>query len=712
MKYILIILTFLTATQAQNSFSINLDTKIVLNDKNVATKNAASELKRYIEKISNIEIQIINDTNIHKNIIVIGKVNDLFEQENIKQDGFILQNRDGVLTIAGSNDRAINYGVYEILQMQGCKFLSPDFEVIPKKEKISFSDFYIVDEPRFEYREIFIGESDDIPYSVKNRLNGRLGHRTKKPIPNKYGNSINIYNTFTADSLLPKDDYRCGGQVDFTSNKVKKLALKALEHKINESKLDKVTMISLARRDINSYCKSKKSMEIIEKYNSPAAPYMLYGVYLAKNLAKKFPEITFRLSAYQWSRHSPKNFIKFPTNMILSFADIEANFAKSIKDRENIEIYRDLLGWTKYIDNISIWHYIINFDGYFQPYPDLFATDKSIKVFSSVANVKGIFLQGSYGTYGGEFSNLRIWVFSKLLWNPNQDINRLIEEFAQYYYGDASQDVLEYIELLHNSLEKTDDRLLVKTSINSDYLNDKFLSEAEKLLETALLNVDDNPIYTKHVLSVISGIDYVKLVRGVYASSREKSLDRFKQFAKDRRVTSYAEGKKIGDLINFISLPKRQALVPNEAKNREWLEFQEYALKLCCTKIVRDKGASDEISAKIAGDRDEWAFQLPLDSLGVGEWEIFVDAKIKLNNNISLSDKTRFAFFYGIKGTQTKGGEFIFSLNDEKYHTIKLANIKIKKDKNYFLWIRPPDNNFVKELFIDRVFVVKNSSIR
>ncbi len=721
--YLIYIAIFILSITQSYAFTINKDTKILLTNEDSATKQSSNELKKYIKKISSLELDIVKVSNkkeIKKNSIIVGNIDDeqikkyIKIDKKLKNDSFIIESKDDYIIVAGKDGRGVNYAIFHLLEIAGCKFLSPEFEIVPKKDIVSFKNFKTIQEPRFEYREIFIGEADDIEYSVKNRLNGRLGHRTLKPIPKKYGLSINIYNTFTPSKILSKKEYsklKCDGQIEYSSKDVQNIVLNSLDKKLQKLTLTEVAMVSLAHQDVKSYCRSKSSVDIIKKYSSPAAPYMLYGIYLAESLASKFPDITFRVSAYQWSRYSPKNFRKFPKNMILSFADIEANFAKALDESENIEIYKDLLGWGEYIDNISIWHYITNFDNYFQPYPDLYALDKNIKIFASIPKVKGVFLQGSYGTYGGELSNLRVWVYSKLLWNPNRDIEDLIEEFVKNYYGSAYKEVLEYLNLLHNSLKESDDKLLVKTSIDSKYLNRESLLKAEEILKRGLKRVKNSKVYSKHLLEIISGVDYINLVRGIDAENREERLQRFKKFLQNSKIRYYAEGKRVDDLSPYLSKNRVESKPPKKAKKlkrkEEWIEFQEYLLKLYSTKLVTDKDASNRVSAYIDGDKDIWAFQLPIKDIPNGRWSIYVDVKISLKDDKKVSNIAQFAFFYGIKGTQTKGGEFIWRLKDQKYRSIKLATIDIKKDKEYLLWIRPPKNNSVKKLYIDRVYFIK-----
>jgi len=60
----------------------------------------------------------------------------------------------------------------------GCKFLTKDFEIIPKKTNQQLINIDDIQTPRFSYRELFISESDNVEFATKCRLNGKLGHRS------------------------------------------------------------------------------------------------------------------------------------------------------------------------------------------------------------------------------------------------------------------------------------------------------------------------------------------------------------------------------------------------------------------------------------------------------------------------------------------------------------------------------------------------------
>ena len=40
------------------------------------------------------------------------------------------------------------------------------------------------------------------------------------------------------------------------------------------------------------------------------------------------------------------------------------------------------------------------------------------------------------------------WLYSKLAWNPNEDVDALIKEFCDKCYGEASDEMQEYYDLL------------------------------------------------------------------------------------------------------------------------------------------------------------------------------------------------------------------------------------------------------------------------
>ncbi len=693
---ILILMLFVTSI---NAFDFSDKTVIVVDKENRVLKNVANDLSFYIENITGVKPDILTTVPKDKSAILIKKIE---KKEQIKDGRFSIKTKKDKLTITAFEDNGLYFGVYYFLENYlGCKFLSNSYEYIPKFSKKFLGDIDDFQKPKFLYREIFIAESDDWVYSLKNRLNGRLGHRSViDDAQALYSKGVNIY-SFSSHELFG-EKFSCDGQYDFLDKDAQKYASQILGEKLSSLDIGSEDYIILAHEDRASYCKDGLKDE------NPSYSFLKYATFLAK----KYPNYNFLAQSYLWSRKPPKEAFVLPKNLGVMFSGIESNFAKPITSFENEDILKDLKAWDRVTDKIFYWHYIINFGGYMLPFPDLYAVDKDIKELSNLSSVKGLFLQGSYGTYGGELANLRVWVFSKLLWDPTLDIDELIEEFCNYYYGKASDDVVQYIKTLHKFISQSDDKLSVKTSINVKYLKSENLNFLDEILSNGLKKVENEPLHKKHLIDLFSGIDYIRLLRVDKNMDIDKIKKRFKTFLRNNpNISSFAEGVKIDNIIKIIDLDRKLSRDPYEArglkKGVDWFEYQEYELELCCNEIVADAKASDGVSVRMDGDKDDWGFGLPLLNLKDGKWDIYASVKIEIFEDHNILDNAKIALFYGIYPTIIKGASVVGQFANNRYRDIKIGSIDSKTTNAKSVWLSPPANDVVKYLFVDRIFLVK-----
>ena len=702
------------------SFNIFINTLLFATEYKITSVNEKAKLtlNSYLEKVdfeikddlSNKNIDSIEFILSTKDNIKEKNLNIFNELNQFKNDSYIIKFETNKLYIVGINDRSLTYGIYAFLErFLHFKFLSNTFEVAPLKTTISTKDLNYASESRFNYREIFIKELDDKEFALKQGLNGRFGHRTEELDPL----FINIYNNFTPYELIPKKyenifpEYFCNGQLDFALKTVQENASSNFQKKINHLNDDKENLFYLAHEDIEEYCTSKSSNNLINKYNSKSAPFLEYTNTIAKNVATKYPNIKLYMEAYQWSRKAPTNFPKLSSNLGIFFSDIEADFSKPLDVYPNIEILDDLKSWQKYSDDIFIWHYITNFNGYLQPFPNIKSTASNLRIFSNIKNINGIFLQGAYGTQFSELSNLRIWTLSKLLWNPDLDINLLIKEFSYYYYGDAYKYVLSYFELLEKSLQDTNVNLKIKTSINSEYLNESFIKESKMILDLALESVEKNSVYYKHLIELYSGIDYIEFMRGTISKEDKK---RFIDFITENNILQFAEGIDVNSISSYLNMERKKPDLPDIIKNKpnaNWIDFQEYTLKLCCSTLVQDKFASSFSAVRMNGNTSDWGIQLDLNSIPKGKWKIYANVRIEKEKDLSAIDYIKPAIYYGIYKKDINNGSLINTLKDEKYHEVEIGSVSIENNDNGSVWIRPPNNRNVKYIFVDRIFAIE-----
>ncbi len=711
--YILLFVQLLYADT--DRFTVTSDTRILCDTSDRVAKAAAAYLSDALHTVAKIKIPL-TDTPPgprHDTIALLKKDSPLLpdalrrKAAALKADGFIVRITPDRIYLVATNDRALWYSVSHFLEHYvGFRFVAADFTYIPPGRTLRFTASEEREEPAFAYREVFIHESDDWRYATLNRLNGRLGHRTMPQLRDpEFGKGINIYNSFTPYALVPEEKYHCNGQLPYSDTTVQKLASAALRRQIAEIRPEPRDYLYIQHEDRNSFCDRDGDTP-----QEATEAFMAYCRYIATHAA---PKRNFLLEAYQWSRTPPEDAAVLPANLSVMFSTIEADFAKPLESADNRAILQDLKRWDKYSDRLIVWHYITDFGGYLQPYPDLYAVAEDIRTLAKIPHVRGLFLQGDYESPKSEFANLRIWLFGKLLWNPDQDVDLLLHTFCDTYYGAAGEAVYRYIRALHEIAARVGQKLYLKTPPTATYLKPASLDYLEKILDEGYKRVRNDALFRNHLMEVYANLDYVRVLNAADPAKRKRSKKRLEAFLQQHpEIETYAEGTDIASLRTILSIERVRPAAPEEAQGRregvDWLDFQEYTLKLCCTKIVADPRASDGVAAVMPGDSPAWGYQLDVNAnLPKGKWDIYARVKITLEAKHSLIDQGRIAFFFGIHPTLIKGGYLIAQMPRNRYKTIKIGTIDTTRTNAGYIWLSPPDNDVVKTLYLDRIFAVR-----
>ncbi len=694
------------------AFTITSKTPICVTHPSEPMRKAAEELRSYLAKITGETLAKVQTCDEKKKGILFVKAKTPFAEKlpfakklrALDEDGFLIVSTPDTLYLAGSDDRALFYALYHLLEKYlGCRFLSADYETIPKRPRTKLADFLERCEPRFRYRELFFLESDDPRFARKMRLNGRLGHRIQN---NPMHLDIDAFNRFSPFALFGSER-SCGGQVDFSDPKIRDEAPMRIAQIASELPVKAGDLFLIEHEDIESYCTKG-----IPEGESPSFAFVGYGRHIAERIDPRYRSNPLLLQAYQWSLEPPVKVVKFPDNLGVIFSPIEMDFARAIDEGSNRRFFNALEKWGAFSDHLYVWHYGINFAGYLQPYPDLYALESDLKRFDKTPQIEGVFIQGDYESYGADLADLRIWVFSKLLWDPTRNLDDLITTFCRAYYGPAAKEAIDYIRYLHRFRAECGEALRVKTSADMRYLSPQFLDFAESLLQKGLEKCSKDSPYYEHTLSLFAGIDYIRLLKAPEGKKRTRSVKRLMTFFKRKKVTHYAEGAPITILEEIAPVAEKKAPPPKEAKGLkkgvDWLEFQEYALQLCCTRIVADPLAGNGRSATMPGNVSDWGFQLSTLNLPKGEWEVYAEVKITLKPNISLLKKAKFALFYGIY-PQSKGGALIAQFTPGKYRTLKIGTLDTS-ERTKAIWLRPPENDAVEKVYLDRIFLVRKNA--
>ena len=137
-----------------------------------------------------------------------------------------------------------------------------------------------------------------------------------------------------------------------------------------------------------------------------------------------------------------------PDNVFVLYAPIEADCYKTFNDSENSSVKVSVEGWGKMSKRLLLWIYMENFTNYQLPYWIFNSIQTNMQMLKD-NNTFWCFNQSQWnnGNSSG-FSRLKAYVSSRLQWDCSLDVDDLIKDFCDVYFGDASDSMLKLIEQL------------------------------------------------------------------------------------------------------------------------------------------------------------------------------------------------------------------------------------------------------------------------
>ena len=150
---------------------------------------------------------------------------------------------------------------------------------------------------------------------------------------------------------------------------------------------------------------------------------------------------------------------------------------------QNEAFMRDLRGWAELAPHLFIWDYIVDYAQYMAPWPNFQVLGPNIRVFGENKAI-GVFEEAQYQSAGAEFDEMKAWTVNQLLWNPDQDVDSLVNIFIDGFYGKAAPHIMDYYRLCQ-SLVKPDVHFGIYITENHEIYSDDFTQKAFAILQEA-----------------------------------------------------------------------------------------------------------------------------------------------------------------------------------------------------------------------------------
>ena len=507
-------------------------TIVLADDASPSTKHGAAELRVFLKQMTGADLPVISEREpISAHEILVGDSAHLRQlgveiaYNALGDEGYVLRTVGPHLVIAGGALRGTMYGVYGLLEdYLGCRWFTPDVSRIPTYERLVVVPLDETRVPALEYRDPYFIDCFDGDWNARNRMNGASAR-----LEGKHGGKV-TYEGFshTFFDFISPDEYfdehpeyfseingkrtRDRTQLCCTNEDVIRIMTEKLRQRMREH--PEANVFSVTQMDWDNYCQCEKCSALMEKEGTPGAPVFAMINRIADALAEEFPDKAIDTFAYQWSRRPPKTIRPRP-NVIIRLCSIECCFSHPLAtcdSEESAEFRKDIAGWAKMCDRLWVWDYVTCFTNYLLPFPNLRVLDDNIRFFIQ-NHVTGIFEEGNYQSLHGEMATLRSYMMAKFLWNPDYDPEQAMTEFLEGVYGAAAGPIREYIDLLHDTVERESIHIHISEQPDAPYLSDELLATADALWERAEAAVAGEPEVLQRVRLARLSVDYTILER-------------------------------------------------------------------------------------------------------------------------------------------------------------------------------------------------------
>jgi hypothetical protein len=517
---------------------------VIAADAGPSTQYAANELQSFLKQISDAELPIVTDREpASGHEIVLGQSGHLkalataIDFKKLGDEGYVIRTVGPHLVIAGGAKRGNLYGVYGLLEDHlGCRWFSAEVSRIPRMRRVVVRTLEETKIPVLEYRESYTFECFDGDWAARNRVNSssarldaRHGGRVRFAsgwFVHTYARLIPPAKYFAAHpeyfSLVNGKRQNGYAQLCCTNEDVVRICIERVRAAMREQ--PDATVFSVSQNDTDKHCECPRCQELARREGSQGALVLYLANRVAEAVEKEFPGKAVETLAYQWSRRPPKT-MRPRANVIVRLCSIECCFSHPLAtcdSRRNRAFREDLAAWSKVSDRLWVWDYATDFANYLLPFPNQRVRRPNIRFFEA-NHVKGIFEQDTYETPHSELAALGGYLTAKFLWDPDYDQDRAMNEFLEGYYGAAARPIRQYIDLLHDKVDRENIHVHIYGPPTRPYLDDALLRQANDLWDEAEKRAAGEAAVLKRVRISRMSVDYAVVERGRAAQGSARS---------------------------------------------------------------------------------------------------------------------------------------------------------------------------------------------
>ena len=392
--------------------------------------------------------------------------------ESFRDEEWAVKSFGPDVVLAGGGTRGTLYAVSHFLEDEcGVRWWCDDDEDVPSAKPLAFEAFNRRGRPYFRRRDVFRNRH---PSLRRLEALNRLNCASAGPMPAAWGGGFAYgppYFCHTFERMMPFEKYgaehpewyslyegkRTGagasaGQPCMSNSDVKKLMSERLLANIEYGRrlakkagLPAPTVYDLSQNDSRKFCECENCKAEIAKKGLSG-----YVIDFVKEISApavaKYNDLKFSTLAYSRTEPLPADGVTLPDNLIVTLCNTKQNMAAGITEQSNKTI-RDLVqNWSRLAKELFVWEYVRTYGKFGEgfPLPNEFYLAERFRFYAE-HGVTGLLVEFEMNPGQPELQDiyvLKFYLISRLLEDPFQDGDVLIERFMRDYYGPAGDKVL------------------------------------------------------------------------------------------------------------------------------------------------------------------------------------------------------------------------------------------------------------------------------
>ncbi len=477
---------------------------------------------------------------------------------------------NGAVKMSAYDERGSMNAVYEFLRGLGVRWYFPGElgEVVPKLTSIAVPSVDKTVRPDFQLRHLYIyfndfmrGSKDYVMWQMRMGLNQNGGfggghglinvHNRDKSKPEYFA----LYHGKRAADLAFDQGFPC-----FSSQALQDATVKYCNAVFKIYPDEQILSIA----PVDGYgtlcecelCKGKATRQ--RGWNGMLSDYVWnFMDNVAKEVYKTNPDKKLSCLAYSVYQLPPEKIEKLSPNMAIILCQWRSDFYnKETRD----QFYKMTEEWLKKLPSkdIYIWDYYLHnrAEGPWVAVPAYYPHIISENLRFLKGKSKGEFIEVSENWKSNEspwnamaVNHLNLYVTSRLYWDADQDVDAMLADYYEKFYGPAAKEMKAFIEYAEANWMRTTKDVAI-------------MDKLFELIAGARKAAGDS-VYGKRVDLIVTYMDRLKAVREKLAKGREKNLP--KAQASERSRNDIKLDGKLDDKF-WEGLPEQQLVDVETAK--------------------------------------------------------------------------------------------------------------------------------------------------